>query len=313
MGVVDAHCDAISKMLQDERADFASGRGVTASLARLAEGGVRLQFFAVYLPETLRPHRFEQVLRSIALYGERVLARPEMAAVRRRKDLAGLVPGRRIGALLSLEGVDAVPGEPWAIRLLFSLGVRAIGITWNNANWAADGAGETRGGGLTRAGRRLVAECNALGIVVDVSHLSERAFWDVAECAARPFIASHSNAYDLCPHPRNLKNEQIDRLIAAGGMIGLAFVPFFLVPPAERPARAADVLRHLEFVCARGGHRAVGIGSDFDGFDTPVPGLEHPGKFGTLRDLILKRFPPDVTDGVLGGNWLRFLARELPE
>jgi len=311
-GVVDAHCDVLLKLLAGEGADFAKGTGVTASLDRLAGGGVMLQFFAIYIPVSMRPFSFEQALRSAALFGERVLSRREIVPVRRKADLRALAPGRRIGALLALEGVDAVPAEPWAFRLLFELGVRSVGLTWNNANWAADGAMEPRGGGLTRAGRQLVAELDRLGILVDVSHLSERAFWDAAACAARPLIASHSNVHDRCPHPRNLKTAQIDHLIAAGGMIGLTFVPDFLAP-GGRAATADSVLRHLEFICERGGASCVGFGSDFDGFDTPLPGLEHPGKYGTLREMLLKRYSAAQTAAFLGGNWLRFLARWLPE
>jgi membrane dipeptidase len=313
MGIVDAHCDVICKMLTDEDADFAQGRKVDASLPRLSDGGVALQFFAIYVPDELRPHAFAHILRSAAIFSERILSRPEMVPVRRKADLARVIPGRQIGALLTLEGVDAVPAdEPWAIRILHELGIRSVGITWNHANWAADGAGEPRGGGLTRAGRRLVAELNRLGMLVDVSHLSERGFWDVAGFTERPFIASHSNVQSLCSHPRNLNNAQIDHIIATRGMIGLTFVPYFLVPEG-RQAAAADLLRHLDAICARGGAGCVGFGSDFDGFDTPLPGLEHPGKYGTLRELLLKRYTAADTEAFLGGNWLNFLARELPD
>lgn len=313
MAFVDAHCDVLCKLFEHEKADFAKGNGVAASLPRLKEGGALLQFFAIYIPEKFRPFSFEQVLRSVALFAERVAAQPEMVPVRRRSDLNRLVPGEKIGALLALEGVDALPASPWAVRILFELGVRSVGLTWNRANWAADGAGEARAGGLTGAGRRLVAECNRLRMLVDVSHLSERAFWDVAACTRRPFIASHSNVYDCCPHPRNLRAGQIDHMIETGGMIGLTFVPPFLESPGRVRARADSLLRHLDAICARGGRLNVGFGSDFDGFDTPLYGLEHPGKYGTLRDLLLKRYSAEDAQAFLAGNWLRFLSRELPE
>lgn len=313
MGFVDAHCDVISKLMTSGRADFVAGTDVTASLPRLRAGGAKLQFFAIFLSDPTGPDDFAKVLRAIAHYERQVLAQPEMMPVRHRSDLAGLVPGRTIGAMLTLEGVDAVPADPAAIQLLYERGVRAVGITWNHANWAADGAGVPDGGGLTEAGYKLVSRCNELGMIIDVSHLSLRGFWDVAATARRPFIASHSNVHALCPHPRNLLNDQIDHLIASGGMLGLTFVPWFLVPSGERPARAADLLRHLEAVCERGGRFAVGFGSDFDGFDTPLPDLEHPGKYGTLRELLLKRYSAEETEDFLAGNWLRFLTRELPE
>lgn len=313
MGFVDAHCDVISKLATSEEADFAAGRGLDTSLPRLLEGGARLQFFAIFLANPAGPDAFSRVLAAIGRYEEQVLSRPEMKAVRRRTDLDALQPGRRIGAMLTLEGVDAVPPDPDAFRLLHARGVRAVGITWNHANWAADGAGVPGAGGLTPLGRQLVDVCRELGILLDVSHLSERGFWDLASVAERPLIASHSNVHALCPHPRNLRKEQIRHLVATGGMIGLTFVPWFLVPPGERAARADDLLRHLEAVCELGGRHHVGFGSDFDGFDTPLPGLKHPGKYGTLRELLLKRYTAEETADFLEGNWLRFLARELPK
>lgn len=312
MGFVDAHCDVISKLMADEQADFATGRGVTASLPKLREGGARLQFFAVFLADPTGPRAFERVLQAIDRYNEQVLSLPEMVAVRHRSDLQALEPGRAIGALLTLEGVDALPADPGTIRLLYERGVRAVGMTWNHANWAADGAGVPDAGGLTALGRELVAVCHELGMILDVSHLSERGFWDVAAMANKPFIASHSNVHALCSHPRNLRDDQIDHMVASGGMIGLTFVPWFLVPAGERPARAADLLRHLEAVCERGGRFSVGFGGDFDGFDTPLPGLEHPGKYTTLREMLLKRYSQEETADFLSGNWLRFLWRELP-
>lgn len=313
MGFADGHCDVISKLLVGDGADFVTGNRMDASLPMLKKGGVRLQFFAIFIPERYRPFDFGHVLKSVAQYIEHVLSQPEMISVRQRFDLARLVPGERIGALLTLEGVDAVPDDPDAWRILYELGVRSVGLTWNYANWAADGIMEPRGGGLTRSGKRLVASLNRYRMLIDVSHLSERGFWDVAESSERPFIASHSNVYDICPHPRNLKGNQIDRLIAGGGMIGLTFVPWFLVPEGDRRATAASLLRHLDAILARGGRFSVGFGSDFDGFDDPLPGLEHPGKFGTLRELLLKHYTEEETEDFAERNWVRFLFRELPE
>src|SRR5690606_34269437 len=124
---------------------------------------------------------------------------------------------------------------------------------------------EPRGGGLTARGRELVAECNRLGIALDVSHLSERGFWELMERTQDAPIASHSNAKALCSHPRNLTDEQIHAIIKTGGRIGITFVPYFL--RAGGGAAIDDVLRHLEHICSLGGAGHVAFGSDFDGID----------------------------------------------
>ena len=310
----DLHCDALYKMMLDHRLSFADAGGaesggldVTAD--RLRAGGVDLQVFAIYLEEplSLRP---ETALRAADLFWEKVLSVPGFRLVRTAGDLDEAERKGEIAALLSLEGADSLRGQWWALRLLHRLGLRLLGLTWNHANWAADGVMEPRGGGLTAAGRQLVRECEALGILLDVSHLSERGFWDLADMAGRPFFASHANARSVCDHPRNLTDDQIRAIIAVDGVIGVTFVPEFL---ADRGgATIDDVLRHAERVCELGGADHLGFGSDFDGIDRHVAGLEHPGRYPDLAEALLRRYPESMVRQFLGGNVRRFLRKNLP-
>ncbi|MBW5444494.1 membrane dipeptidase [Cohnella sp. CFH 77786] len=310
MYTADLHCDVISKMLQhpglsllqpDDRLDV--------TVERLKEGGVALQVFALYLPDSL-PKNPESVFRAAELYWSGVLSHPELRPVTRSSDLdTAAFPGK-IGALLSLEGADGLQGNLWALRLLHRLGLRLLGPTWNHANWACDGATEPRGGGLTKAGKQLVAECEALGILLDVSHLSDRGFWDLADLASRPFFASHSNARALTSQARNLTDEQIRALAAVDGIMGVTFVPWFLT--AQEPARIDDILRHVEYVCSLAGARHVAFGSDFDGVERHVRGLANPGQYPALANALLKRYPEEQVRGFMGGNARRFFAKNLP-
>lgn len=320
MQVADLHCDVLGKMLLDERLRFddttgdgaaqaggAGGLDVTAG--RLRAGGVRLQVFAIYVDRTL-PMTPETALRAAGLFWDRVLAAPGMALVRTAAELDAAERDGKTAALLSLEGADSLCGQWWVLRLLHRLGLRLLGLTWNDANWAADGVMEPRGGGLTAAGRQLVRECEALGILLDVSHLAERGFWDLAETATRPFFASHANARRVHDHPRNLTDEQIRAIIAVGGVIGLTFVPDFLA--GGETAGIDDVLRHVEHVCALGGEHHLAFGSDFDGIDRHVNGLEHPGCYPDLVEALLKRYPERLVGQFMSGNVRRFLRDCLP-
>lgn len=310
--VADLHCDVLSKLLQNPEAKFAGpdAGGLDVTRERMRSGGVDLQVFAIYVPERV-PMTPETALREAELFGSRVLAAPGMMHVRTAKDLAEAERTGTAAALLSLEGADSLRGEWWALRLLHRLGVRLLGMTWNPANWACDGAMEPRGGGLTRGGRQLVRECESLGILLDVSHLSERGFWDLAEMADRPFFASHSNARALRNHPRNLSDEQIRALIAVGGIVGVTFVPWFLTE--KEPAAIDDVLRHVEHICELGGERQLAFGSDFDGIDRHVDGLAHPGQYPALAEALLARYPEELVRGFLSANARRFLAANLPQ
>ncbi|CAM3949142.1 dipeptidase [Cohnella lubricantis] len=310
--IADLHCDVLSKLLTDPTAKFAGADagGLDVTRERLASGGVDLQVFAIYVPNE-RPKTPETALHEAELFGSAVLTAPGMKLIRTAADLEEASRTGATGALLSLEGADSLRGEWWALRLLHRLGVRLLGLTWNPANWACDGAMEPRGGGLTRPGRQLVQECEALGIVLDVSHLSERGFWDLAEAAKRPFFASHSNARSLRNHPRNLTDDQIRALIAVDGIVGITFVPWFLTE--NEPAKIDDVLRHVEHMCALGGEKHLAFGSDFDGIDRYVSGLEHPGKYPALAEALLARYPEETVRGFLGGNARRFLSANLPQ
>jgi membrane dipeptidase len=254
--------------------------------------------------------RLEPILESVDRFHQLVLSCEDMVWVRTSNELDACIKDGKIGALLSLEGVDGLQGQMPILRILHQLGVRAAGLTWNHANWAADGVMETRGGGLTTKGKRFVEECDKLGILLDVSHLSEKAFWEVAELSINPVIASHSNAKAICDHPRNLSNEQIKRLIEKQGLIGITFVPWF-VANAE-VVQVDDVLRHIEHICELGGESQIMLGSDFDGIDRYVTGLSHPGELSALQEALLKRYSERQTEQFMSGNALRFLSNFLP-
>ncbi len=134
---------------------------------------------------------------------------------------------------MTVEGGEPLEGEIRILRVLYRLGVRGLGLTWNNRNELADGVGEDRtGGGLTSLGRQVVQEMNRLGMFVDVSHLSEPGFWNVMELCTAPVIASHSNCSAVWNHPRNLTDRQIKAIAEHGGVIGVNLVPDFVGHPS---------------------------------------------------------------------------------
>jgi membrane dipeptidase len=311
MYIMDGHCDAISKLLKNPRADFYDSTLMDVTLPRLQAANVKLQSFAIYISSSSRgandyiPPSFHEILLSIDLYERHILTNPHMTPILNQIDIVSLLNGSKIGAFLTLEGADGLGGNLFYLRILHRLGVRAMGLTWNQANWAADGAGEPRGGGLTILGKKLVQECEKLGILVDVSHLSETAFWDVATIAQKPFYASHSNVFDICQHPRNLKNNQIMEIIRAGGCIGLTFVPHFV--SRNKSVVIVDLLKHIDYICENGGSEHLTFGSDFDGIDEWIEDLEHPGQYSNLHNILLRHYKETDVDNWLWKNWYQFL------
>jgi membrane dipeptidase len=164
---------------------------------------------------------------------------------------------------------------------------------------------------LTQKGIQLVKECEKLGILLDVSHLSVKSFWDVTQYAASGVFASHSNVKDICNHPRNLSADQIDYLIHSKGMIGLTFVPAFVHNSGH--ATIHDLLMHIEYICERGGAYCVGLGSDFDGIDRTVAGLEHPGKYEQFRNELSQHYRESDIENWMYKNWFTFLNNQLSD
>jgi membrane dipeptidase len=296
-------------MLLDPLVNFNQKQSdIAVSLPRLKDVNMALQFFAIYIPETLEGTSFEPILESIDLFYRKIAANPAIQFIRDRDDLEFAIRENKIGALLTLEGVEGLKGSLRNLRIIYYLGVRCIGITWNYANWAADGVLEPRKGGFTIKGKKFVEECNKLGILLDISHLAETGFWQLMEMSQKPIFASHSNAFELCRHPRNLSNEQIKALIANKGLVGLTFVPGFI---KSTTPQISDLLLHIDHVCSLGGENHIGFGSDFDGIDTFVPKLEHVGHYEHLWNELSKKYSSELVEKFAFKNWLQFLKMTL--
>lgn len=307
MRIFDMHCDVLYKMLLDPELDFSDQTQLDVTYERLVQGRIGMQAFAIFLPEERIP-TFAMVEEAVRHFERSVISRPNMVHIKSRGDLEQAEQEGKIGAMLTLEGAEGLTGSFDYLREAFKMGVRALGLTWNYANWAADGVLEERKAGLTLKGRELVQTCNELGMIIDISHLNEPGFWEVMELSSNPVIASHSNTFKLQPHPRNLTDDQIQALIQKGGRIGITFVPDFI--GGEQAIK--DVLKHLDHVCALGGEHHVGFGSDFDGIDEHVNDLANPADYHRLAEALMKHYTTEQTERFLRGNWLSFFRENLP-
>ncbi|OQB13384.1 MAG: Membrane dipeptidase (Peptidase family M19) [Firmicutes bacterium ADurb.Bin193] len=259
----DAHCDTISRILDKKQELYENDGHVDA--IRLKASGSLVQFYAAWIdPSYYSEGRLIRCLEIIdKFYTE--TEKCNIPVIKTAEDVTGG------GALLSIEGGEALCGRISVLRMLYRLGVRAITLTWNGRNELAEGVGEgDTASGLSSFGRRAVCEMNALGMIVDVSHLAPKGFWDVAECSTLPFIASHSNAKAICPHRRNLTDEQITEIIRRKGFIGINFCASFL---SEGGANITDIIRHIEHIMSLGGGGVLGFGADFDGVDDLPEGI----------------------------------------
>ncbi|MEK5380371.1 dipeptidase [Niallia sp. FSL W8-0635] len=303
MNYFDGHSDVLLKMFKDKTINFQNSEKLHITKEGLQKGGAKIQCFAIYIPESVHPDmKFEAALSMTTIFYEKILQlNPDLKFIRNQKDIEQLKE-EEIGAILTLEGCDAIGADLLKLKTLLQLGVSAVGLTWNYANAVADGALEPRGAGLSLFGRETVKLLNQQDILVDVSHLSENSFWDVMELGDHPY-ASHSNAYNLCPHPRNLKDEQIKALIEADSVIGITFVPQFL--SGSSAATITDVLRHLDYICSLGGEDHVGFGSDFDGISQTVKGLASTADYPNLINELTKYYTSSQVEKFLYTNMVK--------
>ncbi|NEW05626.1 membrane dipeptidase [Paenibacillus sp. SYP-B3998] len=310
---MDGHCDALTKLYLNPELNFHKEEVcLEVNYPRLQRAGVKVQCFAIYISEKIQAPSFEHVLQMIDVFHRKILSHKGMAFIQTVSDWLTVEKSDKIGAVLTLEGLDALAGNMTHLRILYHLGVRSIGLTWNYANWAADGVQEPRKGGFTLKGKHMLRELEAMGIIVDVSHLSEKAFWELVELYRRPFIASHSNAGTLCPHPRNLSDEQIKTIIECHGQIGITFVPYF-VKSGNSPVQISQLLTHIDHVCSLGGEKHVGFGSDFDGIEQWIVGLEHAGQYENIIEALCKNYKEEQVERFLYGNWRKFMLSHLPK
>jgi membrane dipeptidase len=193
--------------------------------------------------------------------------------VRTAEELEASLREGVLAAVLHFEGAENLGLDPGALEDLFEMGLRSLGLVWSRPNAYGHGvpfrfpASPNTGPGLTYAGRELVRECNRLGVLIDLSHLNERGFWDVAETTEAPLVATHSNAYTLYPTTRNLTDGQLDAIRNSDGMVGVNFAVGFLREDGkdEEDTPIETVVRHVDYLVERVGVERVGFGSDFDG------------------------------------------------
>lgn len=304
--VCDAHVDSLPKILDGR--DFGERSEVGhVDLVRLKEGGINAQIFACWIAPKFAPdNAIKRTLILIDLMNQLLERYSDKIVLAKNIDeLKQIYESGNLAVILSIEGGHAIQGEIAALRIFYQLGVRCMTLTWNNHNELADSSLNSRDdGGLTELGKAVVGEMNRLGMLIDLSHSSEKTFWDTIECSETPIIASHSNAKSLCNHRRNLTDKMIEALAEHDGFIGINFFPDFL--DASGQASLDDVLDHIDHIVKIGRVDCVGLGSDFDGISRVPVGLEDCSKMPHItKGLIERGYSENEIRKILGGNFLR--------
>lgn len=312
MRFVDLHCDSLFEMYLQKK-DLAALNG-HINLAKLAAGEVLMQSFAAFIAthdcakrNGVKQDAYELFHALADIFDAQMAQYPDaIAPVRCYADIEKNQREGKVSALLTVEDAVFLDGKIERVDEMYSRGVRMAALTWNYENSlgypnAADAADHARG--LKPFGIEAVERMNELGIIVDVSHLSEGGFWDVARRTKKPFIASHSCARALCDHRRNLTDKQLRAVADCGGVVGVNFYSAFLNGREDYTA-TADIIAHMDYIRNKAGIETVALGSDFDGIDCALEFKDCAG-LTQLADAMSTRFTDDEIDRICTQNALR--------
>ncbi|MEX0307431.1 MAG: dipeptidase [Ruegeria sp.] len=341
--IFDGHNDVLSKLAStgglSEAGRFVTRLEGAIDLEKSKQGGFGGGFFAVWVPspmdadakmqemvqpsydlplpdqidaEDALPSALAQI--AILLELERLGA---LKVARSVSDIRSSMAQGQMAAIFHIEGAEAIDGDLHSLDVFHAAGLRSIGPVWSRPNIFGHGvpfrypSGPDTGPGLTDHGLRLVQRCNALGIMLDLSHLNEKGFWDVARYSDAPLVATHSNAHAICPHARNLTDDQLRTIAESDGMVGLNFAAAFLREDGRMLSDVplTQVLKHLDHLIEILGEDRVGLGSDYDGAVVPDD-VTDVSMLPRLRDAMKNHgYGKELIKKLCHKNWLRVLEK----
>jgi membrane dipeptidase len=296
---------------------YCPSSGNFASLSQQMTGGQ----YALPLPPPLEMDEARKSLSGELAILLRIVRASQgaVAICKTAAEIAAAIERGTLAVVLHLEGCEAIDGDLNFLEILYAAGLRSLGPVWSRNNVFGHGVpfafpgGPDTGDGLTAAGEKLISACNEMKILVDLSHITEKGFWDVARLSKAPLVATHSNAHALCPSPRNLTDRQLAAIRDTKGMVGLNFATCFLRPDGNmrRDTEIELMVRQLDYLIEKVGEDHVGFGSDFDGAMVP----EKIGSAAGLPVLIDALRQGGYSEPLLqklgSTNWLGVLARTI--
>ena len=345
--VFDGHNDLLYRLLDAplrREEIFLTGEGKGhLDLPRMRAAGFAGGFFAIYLPSPVAhddtDHQAQMETPPYRLPLPEPLAQPGALVTatalaghllwmeragggafricRTTADIRAAMQAGAVAAIMHMEGAEAIDEDMDALHLFHAIGLRSLGPVWSRPTAFGHGvpfafpSSPDTGPGLTEAGKRLVRECNALRIMLDLSHLNGKGFDDVARISDAPLIATHSNAHAVTPSSRNLTDRQLAMIRESGGMVGLNFSVSFLRQDGRRVAETGwdPVLRHMDHLLEHLGEEHLGFGSDFDGCTTPEVIGDVTGLPRLIEVLEAHGYDRALLEKLAHGNWLRLLER----
>ena len=346
--IFDGHNDTLLALVEPERGGpstlFERNEQGHIDLPRMREGGIAGGIFAIFVPSQAKPNDFtriadadghyawplpeplgleyaqqETIAMMARLFRDAKKSDGQLTVVRSVNEIESCLNTGTIAAMLHFEGADTIDPDLNALEVFYQAGLRSLGIVWSRPNAFGTGVplafpGHPNvGPGLSDAGKALVHACNELGILIDLAHLNEAGFWDVANLSSAPLVSSHSAAHTVAPHSRNLTDKQLDAIADSDGLVGVVFATGFLRPDGawDDDTSLEVIVRHVDYLVNRLGITRVGFGSDFDGARIPKALGDATGMPRLLHLLRNVGYGEKELRQLALDNWLRVLRLTL--
>lgn len=312
---IDLHCDTLTMLKGEET--LANSPGMV-SLERLIRSDTLVQCCAAFIPTGLyteenRLEAIEQRYQEIKNRFHHTITSysNEVRMIGSYEDVKACENDKKVGLLFTIEDGGVLTDRIDAVERFYQDGVRLVSFTWNHENYLGYPNSQDpvlMEKGLKPYGIQVLEEMERLGMIIDVSHLSDGGFWDVVKHSKKPFVASHSNARAVTNHPRNLTDEMIRALAERGGVTGLNFCPPFLAENSE-VSRVEDMVRHVQHIYQVGGAEVLALGSDFDGIEGELE-VGRPEECEKIADALQKA---GIPNSVIEAMWFKNSMRVLKE
>ena len=299
--VFDGHCDTAIELWRQEQNLRSNSLAVSLERAEKLDGYPQIVAFCTARLKNRIPDT-EHFARALDYFTEQLRENEDRITLcRTMREADAAMAAGKAAAFLAIEGAEAVREDPGLLEAAYEKGVRMVSLVWNLPN-SLSGSCQT-GEGLSEKGKDFFRRAQRLGMLVDVSHLSERGFWDMTELAEKPIVASHSDAFAVCPHPRNLTDAQFRAICDLDGTVGLNLYGPFLTQ--EKTPTLDDLRRHLDHFLALGGEGHLALGADLDGCEILPEGFAAVDDYNALGDYLVKTGYSDETIQNLFCNSLR--------
>jgi len=334
--IFDGHNDILLRLWMNGDAEgkgFVEGMDTHIDANKAKAGGLAGGFFAIFTPQqnasgeailgtdpitmATAQHATDAM---IATFQSLCRAHPQIIRqCHNKEDIEAAMAAGIMAAVLHIEGAEAIAPDLSNLDHYYQQGLRSIGPVWSRSNAFGHGVpfdfpgSPDQGTGLTQAGKNLIRACDEMGIMIDLSHLNEAGFWNIASLTSRPLIATHSNTHALSPSPRNLTDQQLAAIAESGGLVGLNFASGFLREDGEKTADTAleVMIRHLDHLLDHLGEDGVALGSDFDGAVIPKAIGTAAGLPNLITAMTDAGYGKALITKICHQNWLNMIAKQI--